>query len=286
MSVFRNIRVYPNHGSRSAVVTWEIAPGVTAGNVYLAYSPHGTPGSWASVNPDDPVASAVGMIQDQALNINSGAEVGFYRLMLANVDGDFLSEPFGIYGDLTTREYGMVRAILHREFTEMRATQGYPVWHCIPRQTGDPALNVDPDTGMVSGIECANASSPSFGLPILGGFYPPVLTWIRALVVSAGTLQDDETDMAPKETNTTAIRMMAFPRPSRGHMIVDPATDRRYLIGDEIKPFLLRGVMPVAYEAGMQFLSQGDSRYRYQLPAIDTKAYRRMPYWSTVPLPP
>jgi hypothetical protein len=264
------------------VITWEIAPGVVAGNVFVAFSPTGTAGSWGSLNPDAPVASAVGMYQDSTLNMNSGAAIGFYRLLLTNVDGDFLSEPFGLYGDLTPREYGMVRALMHREFTEMRVTQGYPVWHCIPKTTGDPATNVDPDTGMISGIECANAASPSYGLPILGGFHPPVLTWIRAVTLSAGTLKDHETDMSPKETDVTAIRMMAFPRPSRGHMIVDPATDRRYLIMDEIKPFMLRGVMPVAYEAAMQFLSQGDPRYRYQLPDIDTKAYRRISYWSTV----
>lgn len=285
MSVFRNVRVYPNHGARSAVVTWQLAGGVVAGDVYVAFSPTGTAGSWDPINPDAPIASAVGMFQDPALNMDSGSAMGFYRLMLTNPDGDFLSESFGIYGDLTPQEYGMVRAIIHREFTEMRVTQGYPVWHCIPKQTGDPALNVDPDTGVVSGIECANAADPSYGLPILGGFHPPVLTWIRAITTSAGTLQDHETDMSPRETDVTAIRMMAFPRPSRGHMLVDPATDRRYLLGDEIKPFLLRGVMPIAYEAAMQFLSQGDPRYRYQLPEIDTKAYRRLPYWSTTPAP-
>jgi hypothetical protein len=63
-------------------------------------------------------------------------------------------------------------------------------------------------------------------------------------------------------------------------MIVDPSNDRRYLIGDEIKPFLLRGVMPIAYEASMEFLSQADPRYRFPVPTLDTKDYRKLPYWS------
>jgi hypothetical protein len=74
--------------------------------------------------------------------------------------------------------------------------------------------------------------------------------------------------------------MLAFPRPSRGHMIVDPSNDRRYLVGDEIKPFLLRGVMPIAYEASMEFLAQADPRYRFPVPTLDTKDYRKLPYWS------
>jgi hypothetical protein len=63
-------------------------------------------------------------------------------------------------------------------------------------------------------------------------------------------------------------------------MIVDPTTDRRYLIGDEIKTFMLRGVTPIAYEATMEFLSQSDPRYKFEVPHIDTKNYRHIPYWS------
>lgn len=279
MSVFKNIRVYPHHGARSAVLTWEL-PDTPTGDVYVAYSETGTQGTWNVLNAAAPVASGVGMYQDLELAINGGAQVGYYRLMLTNADGDHFSEPIGLLGDLTPREYGMVRAIIAREFIEMRATNGYPVWHCIPKITGPAAANVDLETGEIVGLECLGAASPSFGLPIMGGFHPPLLTWIRALKIDRGTIQDSESDMSPRETDTTDIRMLAFPRPSRGHMIVDPATDRRYLIGDEIKPFLLRGVVPIAYETSMSFLSQGDPRYRFPVPVVDTKSYRRIPYWT------
>jgi hypothetical protein len=214
--------------------------------------------------------------------MNSGAACGYYRLLLTNVDGDNFSEPVSILGDLSPREYGMVRAIMYREFVEMRATNGYPVWHCIPKTSGASAANFDPDTGETVGLECPGtpALTSSYGLPFLGGFDPPVLTWIRALAIDRGTLKDNDSDMSPVETDTTTVRMLAFPRPSRGHMIVDPSNNRRYLICDEIKPFLLRGVMPIAYEASMEFLSQADPRYRFSVPVLDTKDYRKLPYWS------
>ncbi len=281
MSVFRNIRIYPHHGTRSSLVTWTIADGTPAGDVFVAFSSTGTK-PWALLNGETPVASSVGAYADADLQMNSGAACGFYRLLLTNADGDNFSEPVSILGDLSPREYGMVRAIMYREFMEMRATNGYPVWHCIPKKSGERAANFDPDTGETVGLECPGTPdiSASYGLPFLGGFNPPILTWVRALTIDRGTLKDSESEMSPRETDTTTVRMLAFPRPSRGHMIVDPATDRRYLLGDEIKPFLLRGVMPVAYEATMEFLSQGDPRYRFPVPALDTKDYRKLPYWS------
>ena len=280
MSVFRNIRVFPSHGSKSAVITWSLQEDVPAGQVYVAYSATGTAGSWDALNQDEPVASAVGLYHDERLSEANSAVVGYYRLLLVNSNGDNMSEPIGILGDITAREYGMVRAIMYREFQEMKATQGYPVWHCVPRDQGELAVNTDPLTGEVVGMECSDAENPSYGLPYLGGFYPPILTWMRPLAVSRGTLKDTERELAPTAVDTTTARLLAFPTPFRNHMLVDPATDRRYVVGDEIKPFLLRGIMPVAYEVTLEGLDRSDPRYRFPVPAIDTKDYRKIPYWS------
>ena len=270
MSVFRNIRVYPQYGQRAVLVTWEVVDGVPPGLVHVAFSPTGLK-PWRLLNADDPVASEMGVFFDTELHMNSGAACGYYRLLLTNADGDSFSESIAILGNMTPREYGMARGIMHREFAEMRVANGYPVWHCIPKTSGKPAKNYDPDTGELVGLECDGVADEdaSYGLPFIGGFNPPVLTWIRAIAIDRGTIKDSESEMSPRETDTTTVRMLAFPRPSRGHMIVDPATDRRYLIGDEIKPFLLRGILPIAYEATMQFLNQGDPRYRFPVLPIN-----------------
>ena len=280
MSVFRNIRIFPSHGSKSALLTWELLPGTPAGQVYVAYSTSGVAGSWEALNQDAPVASAVGMFEDTRLQESNSGTIGYYRLLLVNTNGDTMSEPIGILGDISPREYGMVRAIMHREFQEMKATQGYPVWHCVPRDQGQLSARVDPLTGEVVGTECSDAADPSYGLPYIGGFYPPMLTWMRPLAINRGTIRDRENELSPIHTDTTSARLLAFPTPFRHHMLVDPATDRRYLVGDEIKPFLLRGVMPVAYEVTLEALDRADPRHRFPVPAIDTKNYRKIPYWS------
>jgi hypothetical protein len=287
MSVFRNVRIYPKHGDREAAVTWELENGTPAGNVYLAFSPTGTKGSWEELNPNTPVASSLGFYQDPRLFMNKGSADGFYRLLLIANSTDFMSEPFQIMGDITRAEYGILRSIIHQEFTQMRVTNGFPVWHCIPREHGDPATTVDPDTGKQGGGECAilNPADRSYGLRFKGGFYTPILTWMRITAHSEG-LKDDPDKFSPEDMLKTAARLMAFPRPARGHMIVDPTTDTRYLIGEEIKPYRLRGVMPVAYNVTLEHLNQSDERYQFELPVIDTKQYRRIPYWTPSTLTP
>jgi hypothetical protein len=282
MSVFRNVRIYPSHGSRQATITWELVDGTDAGDVYVAFSDVGTAGTWRALNQDAPVPSETEMFQHDSLHLNAGTVEGFYRLLLIT-DGaeEFMSEPFQILGDITPREYGIARAMIHQEFIQMRVTNGYPVWHCIPKTHGKPANNVDPDTGKAAGKECSELDPlvQSYGLPFQGGFYPPILTWMRVIEHSEG-LQDDPEEFSPAETDQTSVRLMAFPRPRMGHMIVDPTNDRRYLVSGEIKPYRLRGVLPIAYNATLEFLGQGDARYRFATPEIDTKAYRRIPYWT------
>lgn len=283
MSVFRNIRIYPDHGARSATLTWEMAVDSTPGDVYVAYSETGTDGTWQIRNADAPVPSEVGTFEDDSLVINKSTQDAFYRFLLTDDDGvDHFSEPMRIMGDLTPREYGILRAMIHHEFTSMRVVNGFPVWHCIPKAHGKDALSMDPDTDSQSGKDC-DVTDPevnSYGLPFQGGFYPPVLTWMRVMRHNEG-LQDDPEEFSPSEINMTSARLMAFPRPARGHMIVNPSTDERWVVTDEIKPARLRGVAPVAFNVTLDHLNQRDERYKFPVPFIDTKEYRRIPYWTT-----
>lgn len=252
--------------------------------MYVAFSTTGTEGSWDALNPDAPIPSESGIYGDAALNLNKGTADGFYRLLLTTDSGeDYFSPPVQILGDLTAREYGAVRALIHQEYTQMRVTNGIPVWHCIPRSHGVLASSTDPDTGKSEGEECdADDDTNSYGLKYQGGFYTPILTWMRVLQHNEG-LQDDPEDFSPEEIMQTSSRLMAFPRPSRGHMIVNPSTDERFLVGDEIKPYRFRGVISVAYNVTLHHLQQSDERYRFEMPFVDTREYRRLPNWNILP---
>jgi hypothetical protein len=282
LSLFTNIRVVPTHGFRAATISWELPASEADGEVYVAFSATGVEGSWEVRNPDAPVAAATGFYADQNLVINSGAEVGYYQLLLTRNGVDTFSEKIGIFHDLDRREYGIIHRIVQREFLEMRAASGFPVYHCIPRTTGILSPRVDPDTGKILGNECPDVdpAAASFNLPFVGGFYPPVLTWMRAISIRKDTIDDGANNNSSTQVDVTKVKLLPWPKPLRDHMFVDPATDRRWLVKGEVLPLMYRGIYPVGFEAELYFLPQSDPRYRFVVPPVDLRAYRKLKYWS------
>lgn len=277
MSEFSNITILPRRGFNEALISWDLPPDWAAADVYVSYSATGITGSYKVLNPTAPVAGASGAYTDTDFNPGSEQEIGFYKLfgVLAG-HPDIYSRKVGVYAVLQPHEFGVVNEIIAREFIDMRAANGRPVWHCVPKDWGTPGPMTDVDTGNVAGKECKDAENPAFGEMYQGGFFPPVLTWMRWLSTSA--LQVDESTITI-ESKIQRARLMAWPRPRRGHMLVDPVTDRRWMIGDSVAPYALRDIMPVYYEADLVFMHRDDPRYRFDVPEADLAAFRSQPLW-------
>lgn len=270
-NVFTSLRVTVTHGLRAAKVQWRTS---VAGDVYVAFSYWGVNGSWQQRNQ-------VGIPHDQnefvdnELVIDSGLAAGYYRLLLVGGDGsEHFSEIVGLYGDLSQKEYGIARKIIKLEYEAMRRRNGYPVWHCIPRDMGTRASNVDDVMGVAVGPPCEG--NEDFGTGFVGGYFTPVLTWISPMAVNKGPTKTEDEQV--HETAEIKVRMLPFPRPEEDHLIIDPATDMRYLVSDDSQVFRFRDIVPIAYNATFRFLPQKDIRYQFQPPALDTKEYRRIPY--------
>lgn len=279
VKTFTDIRIFPSHGTRSAAITWTVSSSVAAGNVYVARSYNGLPETWQTLNPASPVASGLGLYTDASLDINSGSTEVYYRLMLvAAGQEDLFSEPVSIHNLVTPAEYGIARGIMHRLYHIMRSRNGYPVWWCVPLTFGTPSPRKDPDTDEILGLECPNTpeEESAYGLEFVGGFHPPVLTWIMPRQVRKHTKSDSAEETHVEEDDEVAVTSLAWPIPSRGHMLVEPVTDRRYLIKDEITPHMLRGILPVTFDFDMQYLPHGDPRYRFPMPEFDMRAYRKL----------
>lgn len=281
MSLFTNIRVLPTHGFRAATISWELPATEGAGGVYVAFSITGTEGSWTVRNPTTPANAATGFYVDTDLVLSAGADIGYYRLLLTRDNVDTFSQSVGIFHDLERREYGYIHRIIQRDYLEMRAASGFPVYHCIPRDIGELNPRTDPDTGQIQGIDCPadDPSAASFGLPYKGGFFPPVLTWIRIISIKKDTFRDSNDDTVAVEEDVSKVRLLPWPKPLRDHMFVDPATDRRWVVGDDVSSFLYRGIYPIGYEVDMAFIPQSDPRYRFVVPPVDLRAYRKIKAW-------
>ncbi len=280
--MFRNIRILPTHGYRAATISWELPASEAAGQVYVAFSPTGLDETWVVRNADTPVAAATGFYVDTALVMNNSAEIGYYKLLLVRNAVDTFSVPVGIFHDLERREYGAIHQSIRRDYLEMRSASGFPVYHCIPRDQGELSANVDPDTGQPQGIECpgVDPDEASFGLKYKGGFFPPVLTWTRVISVRKDSFGDNPHNLSSEETDITKVRLLPWPKPSRGHMLVDPTTDRRWIVNGDVSSFLYRGIYPLAFEADLTALRQSDPRYRFVVPEVDLRAYRKLKDWT------
>lgn len=280
--MFKSVQILPRRGLGQSILYWTQDGALDGYNVYVAFSITGADGSWKVLNPDTPVPVAVGTYVDDSFESHSEHAVGFYRLLATNGTTNVFSKKYGIYDVLQPAEFGIVNGIIEREFIECRAANGIPMWHCIPRDWGTLASNTDPDTNETTGIEC---DPTSFGEKYEGGFYPPVLTWVRWLSVGSMTIKDTESGSGLTADTLRRARLLAWPKPVTGHMLVDPVTDRRYLVGQRINTHALRDIMPVFYEVDLDFLSQTDPRYKFDMPDADLAAFRSQPTWVPENLP-
>ena len=278
MSSFRSIRIFPRHGSRTATVTWLLPPSMQDGAVDVAFSLTAAPDSW-ELKTSTPVSAAAGEFVDDKFLIQAGVPIGYYKLHWTRGDESELSESIGIFGDVTKREYGIAHAIMLREFMVMRATDGFPVFHFITRTSGPLAKTTDPDTQEVMGEELSGTSGQSFDKTFLGGFYPPLLTWVRPTEAIRGRQGDHDDGLGASDETSMKAVMLAYPQPQRFHMLVDPVTDRRYGITN-VDMHAVRANVPAAYDITMEFLQTSHPAYRVELPSTDVRDWRAIkPYF-------
>lgn len=275
--MFRNIRIWPELGARVATVTWEID---TPGTVHVAVSPTGVPSSWGGV------ASAAAEVGTAVINeipqLNSSIAEVWVRLLLEVAgEDDVLSDPIRLHNTIHPREVAVLHGILRRQFRRLWARNGFPVWHCVPLTSGTPSAGVDPDTRERREGVC---DPGAYGMPFVGGFHPPILTWAEIVQSNRGTVTDDESGLGSAETADLQFRLFPFPRPARDHMLVCPATDRRFVLGDAIKGTYHRGqTLPVMFRGAGAYIAASDARYHFPVPELDVMAYRKIPYWSVIP---
>lgn len=276
--MFRNIRLWPQIGAQELSVTWETS---LPGDVFVAISKTGAPDSWTPVNEVGVPAATGVLVINQLPPLEASVSELWIMLLIENAgDPDVLSEPIRLHDSINPREVGVIRGILRRHFQKLQARNGFPVWHCVPLTEGVQSSAVDPDTQEMREGVC---DPESYGMPFVGGFHPPLLTWVEIVQSDKGTITDNQEGLGSTEPATLQFRMFPFPKPARNHMLVCPMTDRRYVLGDKIKGNYFRGnVVPVMFRVDALYLYSSDARYNFPVPELDVMNYRKMPYWNIV----
>jgi hypothetical protein len=202
----------------------------------------------------------------QDLDFTAGDQslIPHYRVV-ATLDGkDFESPIIAAFDRLSRRQYGAVRAMLNLELKRMRLGNGLEVVQFIPLVDGvrNPAYS---PTGQQIGMDKPGMADPSYGMPFKGGFSPGLWTYIE---IGAKTMseQDRQDGTGTSQDITGTARMLAFPQPARGHMLVHPPTDERWVVTDKILPYSFKGVAVIAYDVTISLLNNVDPRYNVPVP--------------------
>jgi len=269
MNPFQIFEVRPAYGRIEAVIRWKLAAGVT-GDVYFYRSESGVPGSWELLNPDEPWALSEGEFLDTTPRADMFSFV-YYRGLVdpgAPPEGWLKGPSIRATDTYARREYMIAREVLRREYNFMRNHDGLRCFHLVQREKGAAAAGMDPETGQQLGPGCPDDPAQGFTTSWAGGFYEPVQTWAMFYQLSPKDhkLRDDA--MGMDEESNVVLRLLAYPRPNLGNLIVFPESDRRYAVADPITPYYLRGNLPLIWEVNCQKLDDVDMRYKIVMPDL------------------
>lgn len=266
---FTNVIVQPAYGGNHAVLRWVVGKAFIEWGALIYRSPDGVT-SWELLNPDDePVFT--NEFLDTNLPAAARLDRVHYRIDLEHpTSGDFVEGPvLAFYEQLSPSDYARASLMIRAELKRMSRGAGIPMFHYVPLSRGVVNPFFDSVTWLQSGSECKCNPDKSYGMPFVGGFGPPLQTWVQLLNVQRSReWKDDAT--GTKDSSRATARLLSFPHPALGHMLVHPATDDRYVVvAGEVKPFLYRGMVQIGFEVTLILLRRTDSRYQVRVPALD-----------------
>ncbi len=278
---FLEFRIAPCFGRNEVAITWQVAPGLT-GTVLLYRSPDGVKGSWKLIN-EGMAGGLSGQFVDFGQPNDDMFVIWRYRGVLDTggppeewIPGPIVSPQ----ESLSRSEYFITREIIRREYLSMSAERGngVPAFHLIPKTGGVAVDHYDEETGQTTGVDCPDDPDSGFGTPWQGGFHPPLQTWVRIDAMEPWVLESRLDLTGDNRKANVNFRLLAFPRPDVGHLIVLPGSDRRYVISDPINSFYLRGAVPLFWEAKGLLLERTDPRCRIRMPELRDDPVWRMAY--------
>lgn len=256
---FTAIWCQPSYGQKKTLVEWTLPVQYQNGQIYVYRSLTGT-APWECLNPSAPV-SAGSNYQDDEFVVDNRIQPVHYRLMLEHDGKRYGSPAIHLLQELTKSQYGVARAMLIRELRGMRLSgkggNGIRVFHYPVLSRLDEKTDVR--TGQATDVPCPNEG--------LSGFASPVETWVK-LGATRTTMQDRPDGDGVNIEVTTPARLLSYPKPMRGNVIVDPISDDRYAVDSVVDAFRFRGIVAIAYQVNLRLLARGDERYRLPVPSI------------------
>ena len=267
MNPFVDISVRPAYAAHLAVVTWKLLPGFELARIFVYRSWSGNR-DWTLLNQDAVVGK--NYLSDTDVSLNDQFRPAYYRLLLLQDGKEYDSQVIATYDKLTPHEYAAVRKMMNVEFKNMTlARQGLRMLLFTPLLFGTPAPGTDGQTGQVFNTGTpSDPTTDSFGQKFVGGFAPPLVTYVKFSEIGALTFKDMPEGEATDINQDITARVLAFPMPRRDDLFVHPESDGRYAVGGVVQGYFFRGQIPIAFDIKLQLISRADPRMRLPLPAL------------------
>lgn len=259
--IFTSVNVQPAYGRDTVFITWTVANNYADGDFYVYRSATGVDKSddWEILNEDTPVQNA-SFYTDTTFYDKHDFRKWYYRILCVKGANEYDSPIIGMYFEaLNKTEYGLLYTMRRREYLRMRQGNGVRVFHCIPTTYGDKAPAYDPVTEK-------NMAACSINSKYEDPFKTCFQTWSEVANAGPQVLDQLPDGGGFNESQKFSLRLLAFPEPEVGHIIVFPDSDRRFILDGNIQPYLFKGFLPVAYDVEASFLSKSDPRYAFEMP--------------------
>lgn len=269
MTPFRDILVFPSYSKGRAVVSWSVDASWRDAEFYVYRKSDGGQ-KWELLNRE-PVFGTT--YTDMDFKSGRLTDVPWYRVtaMLGNASAD--SEPVALYDRTGRKAFGAAFKILSLKYRQARA-DGIPVLYYPAVANGKMSDMLDPSTGQRTASWCSSDSDESgtadtgvqddYGTYYAGGYCPPFLTFVR--FIGAKNVKENILDEGNYQEEVQYVEFLPFPPVRTNDLIVDPATDRRWLVNKSIRPQAVKGIIPIGYFANMTLLQRTHAAYRVPLP--------------------
>jgi hypothetical protein len=261
MNPFLDITLSPTYGKFETVVKWTVLGDYADGDFYIYKSEHGKQ-PWTLLNED---AVQGNMFVDTNFTPSNRNDVTHYRILLEKGDQSYDSPVVGLFDKLTRSEYKMARYMILQEYSRMKLGNGIQVMLFKPLTRGIPCGSVDEDTKQKIGVDCKDPENDCYGQRFKGGFNTGTQTWMELRDIGTISYIDAPDGTGVDDTRVFQVTSLPFPMPSRGDLIVHPATDNRFAVGD-VKPHSFKGVVPINVIITLTLLHRKDPRYRLPVP--------------------
>lgn len=267
MQAFRDVSVFPSHSTHTAIVAWVTDPALKDAEFYV-YRKWDGGATWELLNEEAAYGTTYA---DTNFDITNKQQVPMYKVLALVGEKEYVSPEVGVFGKVTRKDFGVAQNIIRSLYLQARR-DGTPVLYYPAIKNGKMSSSLDSATE----TKTDSCTSSDYGTNYEGGYYRPFLTYVRML--GAKLVRSNRLDDGNYDENVQQVQFLAFPPVRSEDLVVDVATDRRWLVAEGIQAQMVRAVIPVSYTTTMSLQSHSHPCYSVPIPDNYPALIRRLTY--------